>query len=222
VVVAGTSYTSETGTRLWETWPDSPPGRRGSQGKWKSPKGQSGLPFSFHEVGLFATAARINLTRRRILHWRLAPFPRTSRGWKLRSSSQRMTWCSEKRMFDSIRTRRGSVRAARTHKSSCGSICGNASRFCARLLRLRQGPSSPCSALAGLRPELSKRRQLSLIQEFFGQQKRERESFSRSLFLQPVVPRVCFGVIWESRIRPQCRRPRCPRHRAYPCTSLCL
>jgi hypothetical protein len=77
--------------RIVEAWADSPPGRRGSQGKWKSPKGQSGLPFSFHDVGLFATAARINLARRRILHWRLALFPRTSRGWKLRSSSQRMT-----------------------------------------------------------------------------------------------------------------------------------
>ena len=42
--------------------------------------------------------------RRRILHWRLAPLPFSGRGWKLRSSSQRMTRCLEKRTFDSIRT----------------------------------------------------------------------------------------------------------------------
>ena len=40
--------------------------------------------------------------RRRFFHWRLAPFPFTGRGWKLRSSSQRWTWCLEKRKFDSI------------------------------------------------------------------------------------------------------------------------
>ena len=37
------------------------------------------------------------------LYWRLAPFPFTGRGWKLRSSSQRSTWRFEKRTFDSIR-----------------------------------------------------------------------------------------------------------------------
>jgi hypothetical protein len=30
------------------------------------------------------------------LYWRLAPLPFTGRGWKLRSSSQRWTWCFEK------------------------------------------------------------------------------------------------------------------------------
>jgi hypothetical protein len=32
-----------------------------------------------------------------VFHWRLAPFRFTGRGWKLRSSSHRMTWCFEKR-----------------------------------------------------------------------------------------------------------------------------
>jgi His Kinase A (phospho-acceptor) domain len=54
----------------------------------------------------------------------------------------------------------------------------------------------------------------------FSSNRKESGNRSRSLFLQLVVPRVRFGVIWESRIRLQCRRPRCPRHRAYPCTSL--
>src|ERR1700751_1938380 len=35
-------------------------------------------------------------------HWRLAPFPCTDRGWKLRSSSQRTIWCLEMRTFASI------------------------------------------------------------------------------------------------------------------------
>ena len=36
MVVLGTYRTTETGARLWEAWADSPPGREGSQEKWKS------------------------------------------------------------------------------------------------------------------------------------------------------------------------------------------
>ena len=38
-----------------------------------------------------------------VFYWRLAPFRFTGRGSKLRSSSQRWTWCFEKRTFNSIR-----------------------------------------------------------------------------------------------------------------------
>jgi hypothetical protein len=69
----------------------------------KSPERRLGAFGSSYAVGLRAAAARVGLARREISHWRLAPLPFTGRGWKLRSSSQRRTWCLEKRTFDSIR-----------------------------------------------------------------------------------------------------------------------
>jgi hypothetical protein len=65
------------------------PGGRKVNRNMKSPDGHSGLPY-FYDLGPHAAAARIGLARRRILHRRLAPLPFTGRGWKLRSSSQRI------------------------------------------------------------------------------------------------------------------------------------
>ncbi len=45
-------------------------------------------------------------------YWRLAPFRFTGWGWKLRSSSQRWTWCFEKRTL-SIAARRKIAAAQR-------------------------------------------------------------------------------------------------------------
>ncbi len=66
----------------------------------KAPMASRGL-FPF-DSGLLAAGEAAASFPPRILHWRLAPFPCTDRGRKLRSSSQRMTWCLEKRTFDSI------------------------------------------------------------------------------------------------------------------------
>src|SRR5439155_11878394 len=78
--------------------------------KLKSPDWPVGALLHFehswrggHDFGLRAAAARVGLARREIFHWRLAPFPFTGRGWKLRSSSQRRTRCLGKRRLDSIR-----------------------------------------------------------------------------------------------------------------------
>ena len=51
MVVAGTSYLSETEAHLWEAWADSPPGRKGSQLKYEKPRAATrGFFRVFHEL----------------------------------------------------------------------------------------------------------------------------------------------------------------------------
>ncbi len=46
---------------LWKAWADSPPGWGGSQEKWKSPDGQSGLSLVSLSIGQRAVVARFGL-----------------------------------------------------------------------------------------------------------------------------------------------------------------
>ena len=69
----------------------------------KKPRWRVGAFGSFASVRAFRGGGPYRSCPPQIFYWRLAPFPFTGRGWKLRSSSQRWTWCLEKRTFDSIR-----------------------------------------------------------------------------------------------------------------------
>jgi len=104
VVVAGTSYTSET-KRICGSLGGFSSREREVKRTGKAPMASRGFSLSLSSgLELLTAGEGCLIFLPQILHWRLAPFPCTSRGWKLRSSNQRMTWCLEKRTFDSIRT----------------------------------------------------------------------------------------------------------------------